>query len=46
MNGKIVELVGANMHQHVPYVGFAAPDAIHFKDILQLKEAGMNFVRL
>ena len=46
MNGKVVELIGANMHQHVPYVGFAAPDAIHFKDILQLKEAGMNFVRL
>lgn len=46
MNGKVVELIGANMHQHVPYVGFAAPDSIHFKDILQLKEAGMNFVRL
>ncbi|RMF96340.1 MAG: glycoside hydrolase family 2, partial [Planctomycetota bacterium] len=46
MNGEVVELIGANMHQHVPYVGFAAPDSIHFKDILQLKEAGMNFVRL
>ena len=46
LNGKPVELIGANRHQHYPYIGNAVPETLHWKDAKQLKEAGFNVVRL
>ena len=46
LNGKPIKLQGVNRHQHFPYIGDAVPDALHFKDALQLKKAGFNIVRL
>ncbi len=46
INGKQVELIGANRHQAYPLIGDAVPNSLHWKDALQLKEAGFNVVRL
>ncbi|WP_297089715.1 glycoside hydrolase family 2 TIM barrel-domain containing protein [uncultured Draconibacterium sp.] len=46
MNGKPVELVGANRHQQFPYVGDAVPDNLHWADAYKFKASGMNVVRL
>ena len=45
LNGKPIEIIGVNRHQHYPYIGDAVPNSLHFKDILQLKELGMNTIR-
>ncbi len=45
LNGKPVQLVGKNRHQHYPYIGDAVPDSLHHKDMLQFKQMGLNIVR-
>ena len=45
LNGKPVKLIGTNRHQHYGFIGDALPNALHYKDILQLKELGMNVLR-
>ncbi|CAN0604189.1 unnamed protein product, partial [Ectocarpus sp. 12 AP-2014] len=45
LNGKPIELMGFNRHQHFPYIGDAVPDALHYKDMLQFKEFGFNIMR-
>ncbi len=45
LNGEPVKLVGMNRHQHYGYIGDALPNALHFKDVLQLKRLGMNVLR-
>ncbi|TWU32040.1 glycoside hydrolase family 2 protein [Novipirellula artificiosorum] len=45
LNGKPVQLVGKNRHQHYAYIGDAVPNALHYKDMLQFKQMGLNIVR-
>lgn len=45
LNEEPIELIGMNRHQHIGYVGDAISNSIHYKDILQLKQMGMNVVR-
>ncbi|WP_282160537.1 glycoside hydrolase family 2 protein [Ulvibacterium marinum] len=46
LNGKPIELIGANRHQAYPFVGDAVPNSLHWKDAWQFKQAGFNAVRL
>lgn len=46
LNGKPIELIGANRHQHYPYIGDAVPNNLHRNDAIKMKQAGMNVVRL
>ncbi len=46
LNGKNVELVGANRHQSYPFIGDAVPNSLHWKDAYQFKQAGFNMIRL
>ncbi|MGJ1422304.1 glycoside hydrolase family 2 protein [Sphingobacterium spiritivorum] len=46
LNGKHVKLVGANRHQTWPFIGNAVPNSLHRRDAEQLKEMGLNWVRL
>ncbi|GAB5474189.1 MAG: beta-galactosidase [Maribacter sp.] len=46
LNGKPVELIGANRHQAYPFIGDAVPNSLHWKDAWQFKQAGFNVVRL
>lgn len=45
LNGKPVKMIGANRHQHYPYIGDAVPNSLHFKDMWQFKQIGFNTVR-
>ncbi len=45
LNGKPLKMIGANRHQHYPYIGDAMPDSLHFKDIWQFKQLGFNTIR-
>ncbi|NRB47256.1 MAG: glycoside hydrolase family 2 protein [Saprospiraceae bacterium] len=45
LNGKPIKLIGANRHQHFPYIGDALPNSLHYKDMLQFKALGFNVVR-
>ena len=45
LNGKPLKMIGANRHQHYPYIGDAVPNALHFKDMWQFKQLGFNTVR-
>ncbi|TGV03875.1 DUF4982 domain-containing protein [Flavivirga rizhaonensis] len=45
LNGKPIKLIGTNRHQHYGFIGDAVPNALHYKDVLQLKELGMNVLR-
>lgn len=45
LNGKVIELIGFNRHQHYGYIGDAMPDALHYKDMLQFKQLGFNVMR-
>lgn len=46
LNGEVLELIGINRHQQYPYIGDALPNSFHWKDAVQLKEAGFNIIRL
>ncbi|MGY8896926.1 MAG: glycoside hydrolase family 2 TIM barrel-domain containing protein [Paraglaciecola sp.] len=46
LNGEPIEIIGANRHQHFPYIGDAVPNNLHRLDALKFKRSGMNLVRL
>ncbi len=45
LNGKPVKLIGTNRHQHYGYIGDAMPNSLHYKDVWQIKQLGMNILR-
>ncbi|BAX80750.1 glycoside hydrolase family 2 protein [Labilibaculum antarcticum] len=45
LNGKPIDLIGYNRHQHYAYIGDALPNSLHYKDMLQFKQLGFNVVR-
>ena len=45
LNGKNIEIVGMNRHQHHAYIGDAVPNSLHYKDMIQFKQLGFNCVR-
>ncbi|MFI3249055.1 MAG: glycoside hydrolase family 2 TIM barrel-domain containing protein [Rikenellaceae bacterium] len=45
LNGKDIELVGFNRHQHCNYIGEAMSNSLHYRDVAQLKELGLNCIR-
>ncbi len=45
LNGKPTVLVGFNRHQNYGFIGDAAPNSLHYRDMLQLKRLGINAVR-
>ena len=45
LNGKPIELIGFNRHQHYGFIGDAMPNSLHWKDMLQFKQMGFNVVR-
>ena len=40
INGERLVATGANRHQDFPYVGYAVPDSVQYRDIKKLREAG------
>lgn len=46
LNGQPVILRGVNRHENLPGFGFALPRALHAADARQIKQLGLNFVRL
>ena len=46
LNGRPVLLRGVNRHENVPGFGSALPRALHEADARQIKDLGLNFVRL
>lgn len=40
LNGKNIELIGFNRHQHYGFIGDAMPNSLHYKDILDFKRMG------
>ncbi|WP_430933347.1 glycoside hydrolase family 2 protein [Saccharicrinis sp. 156] len=45
LNGKPIDLIGFNRHQHYGYLGDAVPNSLHYKDMLQFKQLGFNVMR-
>ena len=45
LNGKTIELIGFNRHQHYGYIGDAMPNSLHYKDMLDFKRMGFNVMR-
>lgn len=45
INGEHLFLRGANVHQDIAGWGDAAPNEAIYRDVLMIKEAGMNFIR-
>lgn len=45
LNGRPVKMIGANRHQHYPYIGDAVPDSLHARDVRQFKQLGFNTIR-
>ena len=46
LNGKHTKLVGTSRHQDYYMLSNALPDDYHYQDMKQIKEMGMNFVRI
>ncbi|CAL66697.1 glycoside hydrolase family 2 protein [Christiangramia forsetii] len=46
LNGEPIFLIGVNRHQNFPNIGDAVPNALHYQEALQYKQAGMNIIRL
>jgi beta-galactosidase len=45
INGEPFCSIGANRHQDHPYVGYALPPSVHFRDACKLREAGFTSYR-
>ena len=45
LNGKPIQLIGCNRHDAHPEFGYAVPSEIRLRDLLLLKNAGMNCIR-
>ena len=45
VNGKSIEIIGMNRHQHYGFIGDAMPNSLHYKDMIQIKNWGFNCVR-
>jgi beta-galactosidase len=46
LNGKPYKLKGASRHQDYHRLGFALPEALHWRDMELMKEMGCNFIRI
>jgi len=46
LNGQPLRLIGTNRHQCYPGCGWAVPDSVHRRDMLNIKALGANFLRI
>ncbi len=45
INGERLIAIGTNRHQDFPYIGYAAPDSLQYRDVKKLREAGCLSIR-
>ncbi len=45
INGENIELIGFNRHQQFAYLGDAVPNSLHYRDMIQFKNLGLNCMR-
>ncbi len=46
LNGNSYKLIGTNRHQNWPYIGGAISNGNHYAEAKQLKDLGINWIRL